>query len=96
MKRALFLALALAGCMTPQSRSGDRPARLAGRCDAGPAQQYLGRFGSPEIAGEARDVAGATRVRWLWPGTVTTMEYDPGRIDIVLTQQRIIHAIRCG
>ena len=91
MRCALILVLAFAATAAPA-----RPTHLQGRCNAGHAQQFLGRFGSPEIAAQARDAAGARVVRWLWPGTVVTMEYDPGRLDIELNPQRIIHAFRCG
>lgn len=94
MKAMMMLspALALAACAT----AAEPPEHLSGRCDAGPAQQFLGRYGSPEIAAEAQAAAGAREIRWLWPGTMVTQEYDPGRLNIELSRSRTIHAIRCG
>lgn len=88
----VFPALALASCAS----AAERPPHLAGRCDARPAQQFLGRFGSSEIAAEARAAAGAHTIRWLWPDATVTQEYDPGRLNLELSRSRTIHRIRCG
>jgi len=88
---ASVATLVLTGCATIEAT----PAAAAG-CDAAKAGAFVGRKADPEIAEQARRVAGAERVRVLAPDTIVTMEYLAGRLNLSVDAAGTIQAVRCG
>lgn len=66
------------------------------RCAAEPAKSAIGQLLSPQLEAAARYRAGASRVRVVKPGQMTTMEFDAGRLTLdVDARARVVNA-RCG
>ena len=93
MKRLLLL-FALTGCATTGAQLLEPGA--GERCDAGKAQNFIGKAATSETAEAARKAAGAEVVRWLRPGMAVTMEYRMGRLNITINEKNVIARINCG
>ena len=93
------LMLMAMGC-TPLPPAGDGgeeiPVAGGGRCDASRVQNLVGRQATTELGTEARDRSGASRIRWIRPGDVVTMDYREDRLNIHLDAQGRIARIVCG
>ncbi|WP_066092719.1 I78 family peptidase inhibitor [Xanthomonas massiliensis] len=71
----------------------------AGHCEAAAVQGLVGQvLGEDDdaLAGQARQDAGASRVRVLHPGQPVTLEFDGDRLNIEVDAQRRIVSLRCG
>ncbi len=66
------------------------------RCDADPAQQFVGESGSSELESQVKEATGSKQVRTLRPDDVITMEYNPERINLRLDDDGVITSIGCG
>jgi len=87
----MLLGLALSGCAT----KAIGPAAGAG-CDAAKASGFVGRKADEALVERARQAAGAERARVLTPGTMVTMEYQAGRLNLDVDAAGIVQAVRCG
>ena len=95
MREAALLTLLLAtGCVTVTEKP-PHPART-GTCDAAPAAGLIGREATEALGAEALRLTGASRLRWLRPGTIVTMEFSPGRLNLRLDDQGRVTRIICG
>ncbi|AZY49000.1 I78 family peptidase inhibitor [Bordetella avium] len=99
---ALSLA-GLAGCAAKPAASPAQDAlssdsALSGgaSCDAQSAQSWLGQPFTDSSSADVRKRSGSDTVRVLKPGQVMTLEYNPGRVNIIVDGQGKISAIRCG
>ena len=78
------------------------PAPVAGveppvpACDASQAEALVGQPVSDALAEQAREDAGAERVRVLTPGQMVTMDFDEERLNIEVDAAGTITALRCG
>jgi hypothetical protein len=95
MRAAILAAGAalLVACAQPLSAP---PPPAAGSCNAAGAQFAIGQPGSAQLAGRAVQAAGAQRFRWLRPGEVVTMEFDPTRLNLELDASGKVIRVRCG
>ena len=83
---------ALSGCAAiGNAVDHDKPA-----CSTERLQRFVGRQGTEDVAAAARTRSGATIVRWLRPGMVTTMEFRADRLTIDLDDSGRITGFRCG
>ena len=92
---SLAAAALLAGCVQPP-RSGAVAAAPAGPCDAQAARFAVGYTSTDALADEVRRRSGANTVRVLRPGDVTTMEFNPERVNVVVGEDSRVSAVRCG
>jgi hypothetical protein len=88
---ALLVGLALSGC----AMNANLPAASAG-CDAAKASGFVGRKADEALVEQARQAAGAERARVLAPGTMVTMEYLAGRLNLDVDAGGIVQGVRCG
>jgi hypothetical protein len=91
----LALASGLSACAQPQPPAPPPPA-VPASCNAAGAQFAVGHMASEALASQAQQRAGAARVRMLPPGTVTTKEYDTGRLNLDLDGSGRIVRAYCG
>ncbi|WP_024892043.1 I78 family peptidase inhibitor [Luteimonas huabeiensis] len=93
--------LVLAACApaTRDSGAGDGTTALppvAGACDAGRVQSFVGQAASDDVVERARVGAGASVARTLKPGQAVTLEYMEGRLNLYLDEAGTIAELRCG
>ena len=108
---ALCATLALAACSsTPptESASSSTPAEspampstttppmLAEDCKAEPAQQFVGKVASAEVAENARIASDSKTVRVIKPGMAVTMDYRGDRLNINVDAANKIASVNCG
>jgi hypothetical protein len=68
----------------------------AGECDVEAAEYVVGEPYSVELGEEAREAAGAARLRAIPPGMMVTLEFDPKRLQIELDEQNRVVRVSCG
>ena len=89
--RLLALSLLLTACTTVEPSPSPR-----GECNAAPLADLVGRPSSAELGAEALRRSGASRLRWIRPGDVVTMDYSPQRLNIHLDSQGRVDHFACG
>lgn len=95
----LLAASALCACAQPPGPAAPPapPARPApGQCNADAARFAVGQLASAELAEQARQRAGALRVRVIRPGQMVTMEFDNSRLNLDVDAAGKVTAVRCG
>ena len=86
------LALSLAACATSPA-----PGREAGdTCKAEPGQRFIGQRASAEVGAAIMNATDSTRLRWVPPRTVVTMEYGLGRVTVGYDDAMSITAVSCS
>jgi len=89
--RGALAALALAGCATaPPS-----PAPVD-QCHADGLGDLVGRPADGALGAEAMRRSGASRLRWIRPGDVVTMDYSAQRLNVHLDAQGRVDRFACG
>ena len=68
----------------------------AATCDAATLGDLVGRPRSDGLRAVALKRSGASVVRWLPPGTITTMDYRRDRLNIELSEAGRVTRLRCG
>ncbi len=68
----------------------------AGSCDASQVQGLVGQAYSDAVGEQARQDAGAEKVRTLKPNQPITMEYLGERLNIEVDDNNVISGVRCG
>jgi hypothetical protein len=66
------------------------------QCNADGAKFAIGQPASAQLEAAARVRAGAERVRVLKPNQVVTMEFNGGRLNLVVDARNHVTAVRCG
>ena len=96
-------AAALAACSSAPWAPSPQPAPLGradapagGVCNAAAAQAVRGRSADAQTVEQARVSSGARRARVLYPGQVTTKEFDAERLNLDVDAKGVILAVRCG
>ena len=89
--------LALAGCSekTPP-RPAPPPPPVNADCGAGQLGAYIGREATGDVIAAIRAWRGDNPVRVLKPGSVMTMDYRAGRLNLFLDEQGRIKAFKCN
>jgi hypothetical protein len=103
---ALAAAALLSGCAAPATAPAPAPApapvavapapELPPQCRADDARFAVGQPGTPQLEAAARVRAGAQSVRTLKPDQVVTMEFNGGRLNLVVDARNRVTAVRCG
>lgn len=78
---------------TPPVMAKDDSAR---RCGLAAAEEFIGRKDTPALRAEVARKVGHTRIRWLPPGTVVTMDYSEDRLNIDIDAGGVVVRARCG
>ncbi len=68
----------------------------AGSCDASQVQGLVGQPYSDAVGEQARQDAGAQKVRTLKPNQPITMEYLGERLNIEVDENNLVSGVRCG
>ncbi len=72
------------------------PDQSLGACNADPLSNLVGRQASAGLGAEAMRRSKATRLRWIQPGDVVTMDYSESRLNIHLDSRNRVERIVCG
>lgn len=98
-----FLPLALASGLAACASTGDDmapPADAAvdgaGACNAGPAQQYVGRTADDATVQAAIRASGAAQSRVIDADTMVTLDFREDRVNLWLDAAGKIERITCG
>ncbi|VTU33633.1 I78 family peptidase inhibitor [Variovorax sp. RA8] len=107
---ALAAAALLSGCAAPAPAAAPAlaPAPTSAPVGAAPAAEPLvqcraddarfavGQAATPQLEAAARVRAGAQSVRTLKPDQAVTMEFNGGRLNLVVDARVRVTAVRCG
>jgi hypothetical protein len=66
------------------------------QCNADGTKFAIGQPASAQLATAARIRAGAESVRILQPNQVVTLEFNGGRLNLVVDARNRVTAVRCG
>jgi hypothetical protein len=91
----LLGAACLQACAQPQPPAPPPP-QVPASCNAAAAQFAVGHASSEALATQARQRAGAARVRVLPPGIMVTKEYDAGRLNLDVDAGGRVLRAHCG
>ena len=94
-----LLTLSLSACASPvppNAKTGGPLPPQRDPCTADAAKALIGREATGEVVEQARRAAHADVARVLKPGTMVTMEYRSGRLNIDVDEGNVIVALRCG
>ena len=75
---------------------GRADAPAGGACNAAAAQAMRGKSADAQTVEQARVSSGARRARVLYPGQVTTKEFDGERLNLDVDARGVILVARCG
>ncbi|RST49473.1 peptidase inhibitor I78 [Variovorax sp. MHTC-1] len=103
---SVVVATALSGCAAsaPAPMPSPAPAPVAAapapapqaQCHADGAKFAVGEPASAQLETAARVRAGAESVRILKPNQVVTLEFNGGRLNLVVDARNRVTAVRCG
>lgn len=100
MKNMTRLSALLLVATTTACASGATPpihhAQLDRDCDAARARFAIGQTYNATLAENARRLSGAALIRHLAPGTPTTREFRPDRLNALTGPAGYIVAVNCG
>jgi hypothetical protein len=68
----------------------------SGVCRLDTLKVLEGRPGSAVVAAQALQLSGARTIRWMRPGDVVTMDFQPDRLNIKLTRSNLVRRFACG
>lgn len=103
----VILAAILTACASPGTQQAPADTTTSGggmssgstqpgTCDGQAVQNLVGQQYSESLDSDIQSGAGANQIRVLKPGQVMTMEYNPGRVNVIIEDNGAISAIRCG
>ena len=72
------------------------PGERVNTCNPAPGQNYIGQKASSETGKAILAATGATRLRWVAPRTVVTMEFAYGRVTVSYDDDFAIRQVSCG
>lgn len=74
--------------------NGDTPD--GDRCGAGKVAKYVGDEATPDVRARITADVGHTRIRWIGPDTVVTMDYSPERLNVTMDAGDVITGANCA
>ncbi|MGQ0558224.1 MAG: I78 family peptidase inhibitor [Sphingosinicella sp.] len=83
----------LLGCAPAPATDGPNP---AGRCSTNRLSGLVGRPATRELGEEVLRGSGAARLRWIRPGDIVTMDYNPHRLNVHLDDSHRVERFACG
>jgi len=89
--------LAATGCTaTAESPNPSPPPPAEEDCGAGQLGAYIGQPASEQVLALIRQWRGDNPIRVLKPGSAMTMDYRPGRLNILLDENDRIKEFKCN
>jgi hypothetical protein len=85
---------ALAGCATVPP-AGD-PASTKDTCRADAGERFVGQRATSESGAALLEASQSTRMRWVPPNTVVTLDYAFGRVTVRYVNAYAITVVSCG
>ena len=84
--------------LPPAYGTPSAPAQGAGtgQCANQGLERFTGQLGTGATGAEMLRVSGAQTIRWVQPGQVVTMEFDPQRLTVHLAAGFVIQRAACG
>lgn len=77
----------------PQPRPDPGP----NACNADKVQPWIGKAATPAVRAAVQKATGAERIRWLYPDSVVTMDYNPARLNVTMDKRTdVIRSAKCG
>ncbi|MGN3973290.1 I78 family peptidase inhibitor [Tsuneonella sp. SYSU-LHT278] len=74
-----------------------RPDPGANACNAEKVRPWYGRKATPAVRDAVLKATGAKAVRWLYPDSVVTMDYNTARLNVTMDKGTdVIRSARCG
>jgi hypothetical protein len=92
MSRVILVFISAAGMSACATTT---PPPTAVRCDAAPAQAYVGQIASQDIGARMLAATGASALRWVGFGQMVTMEFREGRLTVHLDAQGKVASAAC-
>jgi len=86
-----LLAFSTFACAPIQAQTPPAPTP----CGAEKLGSLIGKQRGP-VAGEAQRLSRASRIRWIAPGTIVTMDYSETRLNIYTDDKGKILSAKCG
>ena len=88
--------LALGACASIPA-DGEPPVRAPLRaCEAKDAQRFVGQKADQVTAAAVLAATGSSRLRWLPPGAIVTMEFATERVNVSYDNAMIVTRVTCG
>lgn len=88
---------ASADASTAQARAGDVDSLPEGdQCGASKVAQFVSQEATPAVRAQVAAEVGHTRIRWIGPDTVVTMDFSPERLNVLLDANDVISGARCS
>ena len=87
-----LLTFATIACAPIQAQTPPAPTP----CGAEKVGSLIGKQRSPELAVEAGRLSHATRIRWIAPDTIVTMDYSETRLNVHTDKRGKILNAKCG
>jgi|GEM_PF-530921 hypothetical protein len=78
------------------SMAADAQALPAINCGEGQLAAFMNQAESNETRAAVAAAVGHRPIRWIHPGDAVTMDYQPGRLNIIVDEQGHIASTRCG
>lgn len=107
----LIFLVSLAGCAAPgtprssdtsssadsaMAQSDTSTSTTGSTCDADPVQSLLGKKASSSVVQDALSRSHSKIARVVKPHQVVTMEYNPGRLNLIVDDNDALTSIHCG
>ena len=97
IRPALALALAtglpLAACASVPAEMPPEDAT----CHAERVNPWIGHVATPQYRADIAKATGAETIRWLYPDSVVTMDYNPARLNVTMEKGTdVIRSAKCG
>ncbi|MBR0551609.1 I78 family peptidase inhibitor [Stakelama marina] len=90
------IGLLVTACAQTAPPEAQPPRVGAGSCDASGLDDLVGQTGTSDLAADAMERSGATRMRWIQPGMAVTMDYRTDRLNINLDDRNVVTGFKCG
>lgn len=68
----------------------------SGPCDAAAGQYAVGKKFSDALANTLKKETGAANLRVIPPGTMVTMDFSDGRLNVTYDEKEVITNVSCG
>ena len=82
---------------TDNAQGGNATEPAAGdACGAGKVSRYVGQEATPDVRARITADVGHTRIRWVGPDTVVTMDYSPERLNVTMDGNGVITGGNCA
>jgi len=85
----------LTACTNYGSPPDDTPAPPP-KCEADPAQRFIGQQATEGTGAQIKAATGATIFQWVPEGSAVTMDYRVERVRVVYNSSNTITQITCG